>query len=244
MMKSLSFPQFSAVLDHKEMSYFTDKAFSSSFLSKSKGLSDMIVKKEDDDDMKFTRASSVFSPKYDIPEDRGFDSFRAGSSRTNHQPAPRRDYLSSTLLESRSYDRPSESRYLPTPSASTSYSRSRATSQHSDNLLQNKGNSTKVHLPSTIETRETRMPERRSRYSTVLVRAKSEMRANDEDDLSLPVDIFWAQGSSRKREKKRVDNIIKQREDSEPVYFSDRHFANNFLNNNPKLQDMLQKVEK
>ena len=32
------------------MAYFTDKAFTSSFLGRSKGLSEMLVKKDEDDD--------------------------------------------------------------------------------------------------------------------------------------------------------------------------------------------------
>ena len=222
------------------MTYFTDKAFSSSFLSKSKGLSEMIVKKVDDDgDTKYKRASSVISSKYDAPEVRSYDSFRTSSSRTKVPPTPRRDYLSSTLLECKSYDRPA--RYLSTtPSSSaSSYSlRTKAATKQSDNPMHSFGSS--ATLSSTSEARRA---DRSSRYSTVLVRAKSELPGRDEDDISLPVDIFWAQGASKKREK-REEKVYKKKDDPEPVYFSDKHFAYNFLHNNPKLQDMLQKVEK
>ena len=116
--------QFKAVSQTSAMSYFTDKAFSSSFLSKSKCLSDMIVKKEDDDELKLTRAGSVFSSR----EDRAYDDSYLGSSMRTRQPAPRRDYLSSTLLsETKNYDRPSSSR----PSSSSSCSvRSGAASRY------------------------------------------------------------------------------------------------------------------
>ena len=225
------------------MPYFTDKAFSSSFLASSKGLSEMIVKKEDDDDVKLTRASSVFAPKYDISDDRGYTSYRDLSN--TRQPPPRRDYLSSMLSESKSYDRPPSSHHSTMSSSSSSYS-SRATQQS----LSRPVNKTKINPFSNVpkpffpSSSHTQRQERASRYSTVLVRAKSELPSNDEDDISLPVDIFYARGSQPKKREKRIENVYKRTEDTEPVYFSDRHFSNHFLNYNPKLQDMLQKVEK
>ena len=51
------------------MTYFTDKAFSSTFLDKSRGLQEMIVKKEED---------SSPSPQFDLknkPEDLSYKSF-------------------------------------------------------------------------------------------------------------------------------------------------------------------------
>ena len=47
------------------MAYFTDKAFTSSFLDRSKGLSEMLVKKDEDDDTPINYNFAATTPSAD-----------------------------------------------------------------------------------------------------------------------------------------------------------------------------------
>ena len=47
------------------MTYFTDKAFTSSFLGRSKGLSEMLVKKDEDDDTPINFNFAAATPSVD-----------------------------------------------------------------------------------------------------------------------------------------------------------------------------------
>ena len=47
------------------MAYFTDKAFTSSFLGRSKGLSEMLVKKDEDDDTPINFNFAAATPSAD-----------------------------------------------------------------------------------------------------------------------------------------------------------------------------------
>ena len=86
-----------------------------------------------------------------------------------------------------------------------------------------------------------------NKYSTILVRARSNVR-NSNDDLSSPVDLLITSGPQKPRENYpsnfRKENNFKSTRNAETEYHSDKYFAQNFLNNNPKLEQMVQKIEK
>ena len=225
------------------MAYFTDKAFSSSFLSRSKGLSDMIVKKEDEDHQ---RQSSLSSSS----QSRGYDdglSFREPSSRQRSIPKMR-DYLSTTIqseydLKSKSYFSTSSTLY-PRPSASSSHSITSSLRDSSSTLSSSRTSSLTTSRMSP-SLRSYPRSDYDTGYSTVLVRARSMKPSSDEDDNSSPVDLLIARGSRNTSERKKLEvKAPLERKEKKEEYYSDKYFSNYFLNTNPKLEQMILKTEK
>ena len=86
-------------------------------------------------------------------------------------------------------------------------------------------------------------------YSTILVRARSRNTTFDKDDL--PVDLVVSSNNTETRTKYRTDREkMKSYKDSSmpkaatAEYYSDKNFSSYFLDSNPKLDQMLQKIEK
>ena len=87
-------------------------------------------------------------------------------------------------------------------------------------------------------------------YSTLLIKARSNMPSNDNH---LPVQVVASSIGDRK-ERKEFDISHREKskrkyrkaslKTSEPVYHSDNSFSISFLNSNPKLEDTLMKKEK
>ena len=88
-------------------------------------------------------------------------------------------------------------------------------------------------------------------YSSVLVRASSRNQTIDKDDL--PVDLLVTR-KLESRSNYRIDrgektNIadlsnLSNKKEATSEYYSDKNFSSYFLNSNPKLDQMLQKIEK
>ena len=88
-------------------------------------------------------------------------------------------------------------------------------------------------------------------YSSVLVRARSRNQTIDKDDL--PVDLLVTR-KLESRSNYRIDrgektNIadlsnLSNKKEATSEYYSDKNFSSYFLNSNPKLDQMLQKIEK
>jgi hypothetical protein len=83
-------------------------------------------------------------------------------------------------------------------------------------------------------------------YNTLLIKARPEGSTTDNQ---LPVEIVAARGrgvyspvnAQKKEEPKHINHPSKL---PESEYHSDRNFSNHFLNNNPKLEEMLMRREK
>ena len=85
-------------------------------------------------------------------------------------------------------------------------------------------------------------------YGTLLVRARP---ASYTGENILPVEIVAVRGTrdhhtgeSRKSKNLREEEEKMKTKVEEPKYHSDKHFSNHFLNSNPKLDEMLTRIEK
>ena len=83
-------------------------------------------------------------------------------------------------------------------------------------------------------------------FSTLLIKARPEGSTTGNQ---LPVEIVAARGrgvysEDLARKKEEPKRMIVPTKLPESEYHSDRNFSNHFLNNNPKLEEMLMRREK